>query len=377
LSLLTRELAQKIVERTMNIINRNINVMNEKGMIIGSGDQKRINQVHEGAVAAIEQKRVVEINEEEAKYIKGAKPGLNLPIYFKNEIIGVIGITGHPDEIRGFGLLIKMAAEMILEQAFLVEQIQWDQRLKEEMLYQIISGEGTTDPWFVERAKTLGINLEVPRIAVIIELDSLKRQNALFVLQGLIDSDDLMAIAYTTEIILLKKIHPKRSDWDKDQLLNHLQVWRNKLMDSINVEIKFGIGTYYKNFRNLAQSYNEGKNALEVGKILFAEQDFYWYENMGFPVLIQQILNVENHPFRQHFLSLYKNDKKGELQETLKVYIEENGEINRTAERLYIHRNTLHYRLGKIKEITGKDPKKINELIELYTSMLISLLKNK
>ncbi|WP_339062857.1 sugar diacid recognition domain-containing protein [Tepidibacillus marianensis] len=375
MSLLTRELAQKIVERTMSIIERNINVMNENGMIIGSGDPKRINQVHDGAVAVIKRKDVVEINEDEVKYLKGAKPGVNLPIYFKNEIVGVVGITGHPEEVRGLGLLIKMAAEMILEQAFLIEQIQWDQRLKEEILYQLISGERTTDPWFIERAKTLGIDFDIPRVAVVIEVNSMKRQNVVAILQGMIEPDDLIAIAYTTEIILLKKIKVKWNNWEKEQLVNHLQTWKSKLKEATYLDLKFGIGTYYEDFKYLTQSYNEGKNALEVGSVLFPDQEFYWYEQMGFPILIRQISDVENHPFSQHFRNIHRNDKKGELLQTLKTFIKENGEINRTADRLFIHRNTLHYRLDKIKEITGKDPKKLNDLIELYTSILLALFK--
>ncbi|MFV9510630.1 sugar diacid recognition domain-containing protein [Tepidibacillus sp. LV47] len=385
MKLLTRELAQKIVERTMGIINRNINVMNEKGIIIGSGDSSRINQVHDGAVAVIERGDIVEIDDEEAQFLKGAKPGVNLPIYFKNEIVGVVGITGKPEEVRGFGLLIKMAAEMILEQAFLMEQIQWDERLKEEILHQLITGEITSDPWFKERAKTLGIDLDVPRVAVILELRSnslteealsKKRKKIISILKTLIEPDDLLTLTYTTEIILLKKIRLKDMDWDKDQLFHQLNAWKFRLNHSTNVKMKIGIGTYYQDFKGLFQSYDEAKKTLKVGLTLYPDQDIYWYHDMGFPILIQQISALNNHPLLDHYKKIVSRDKKGELQQTLKAFIEENGEINKTAERLFIHRNTLHYRLDKIKEITGKDPKKLNELIELYTSMLIYILRN-
>ncbi|TCS84200.1 sugar diacid recognition domain-containing protein [Tepidibacillus fermentans] len=385
MKLLTRELAQKIVERTMGIINRNINVMNEKGIIIGSGDSSRINQVHAGAVAVIERGDIVEIDEEEAQFLKGAKPGVNLPIYFKNEIVGVVGITGKPEKVRGFGLLIKMAAEMILDQAFLMEQIQWDERLKEEILHQLITGENTSDPWFKERAKTLGIDLDVPRIVVILELRSnslteealsKKRKKVVSILKSLIEPEDLLTLAYTTEIILLKKIRLKGLETDKDHLFQQLNVWKSRLYHSAKVKIKIGIGTYYQDFKELAQSYDEAKKTLKVGLTLYPDQDIYWYNEMGFPILIQQISAMNNHPLLEHFKKIVYRDKKGELQQTLKVFIEENGEINKTAERLFIHRNTLHYRLDKMKEITGKDPKKLNELIELYTSMLIHTLRN-
>ncbi|NLM04964.1 MAG: PucR family transcriptional regulator, partial [Clostridiales bacterium] len=56
------------------------------------------------------------------------------------------------------------------------------------------------------------------------------------------------------------------------------------------------------------------------------------------------------------------------------IYIRMNGEINRAAEKLYIHRNTLNYRLEKIKEITGRDPKNYKDLLELFIAYIISEL---
>ncbi len=68
--------AQQIVDRTMNIIDHNINVMNSQGVILGSGDKQRLNSVHEGALLAIAQNRTVVIDEGSRHSLHGVKPGV-------------------------------------------------------------------------------------------------------------------------------------------------------------------------------------------------------------------------------------------------------------------------------------------------------------
>ena len=381
MSVLTRELAQTIVERTMGIIQRNINVMNEKGVIIGSGDTERINQPHDGAVKVIAKKEIVEINTANANENQGTKPGVNLPIYFNKEIVGVVGITGEPSEVRGFGLLIKMTAEMILEQAFLIEQIQWDQRLKEEVVYQLIRSDEITDPFFNQRAATLELDLTIPRIAILVEFRQTAneqmirttRQKIISTLGSLKEKEDLIASIQTNQIVLLKNVRLKNGKWEKEFLLNQLNAWIQPFQQQM--DLKLSIGSFYDHYRDLSLSFNEAKKALEVGSILYPEQDIYCYDQMGFPILISQLPDVKKHPFIGHYKTILDNDKNGELRQSLVTFIETNGEIHKTAERLFIHRNTLHYRLDKIKELTGVDPKKLNGLIELYTSMLLYILK--
>ena len=127
---LTKEVAMEIVRRTMHVIGYNVNVMDKRGRIIGSGDGKRLGQSHEGALLAIERRGRFEIDQESAARLQGVLPGTNLVIEFENEIVGVIGITGDPKEVTKYGELVKMTAEMYLEHMKLLEQAQWDKRMK-------------------------------------------------------------------------------------------------------------------------------------------------------------------------------------------------------------------------------------------------------
>lgn len=117
---ISSKLAQEIVARTMKIIPFNVNVMDGRGIILGSGEASRIGDLHAGAQLALAQQRTVEIDSATTRKLHGVQPGVNLPLTVRGQICGVVGLTGDPDAVRQFGELVRVAAEMILEQAQLM-----------------------------------------------------------------------------------------------------------------------------------------------------------------------------------------------------------------------------------------------------------------
>ncbi|OBW95033.1 sugar diacid recognition domain-containing protein, partial [Gallibacterium anatis] len=167
---INKEIAQKIVWRTMKIIPYSVNVMDENGVIIASGNASRLNQRHTGAVLAIRENRVVEITAELAKLWNfEAQEGINLPINYQGKILGVVGISGKPDEVKPFAELVKMSAELIAEQAFVLEQERWHHRYKEEFILQLLNGVLDAE-CCAQQASFFSIDLTKPYVAVIIKL---------------------------------------------------------------------------------------------------------------------------------------------------------------------------------------------------------------
>ncbi len=143
-SLFDARLACSIVDRTMQIINCNVNVMGANGRIIGSGDPARIGEMHEGALLALTQQRVVTIDDASMHSLHGVKPGINLPLKLNNQTVGVIGLTGDPQGLMQFGELVRMTAEMMLEQARLLQLLAHNSRLREELVLSLIRNSGNT-----------------------------------------------------------------------------------------------------------------------------------------------------------------------------------------------------------------------------------------
>lgn len=358
----TKELAQKIVGRTMEIIDCNINVMNEKGVIIGSGDKNRMDQIHEGALMVLKNGSSYEITQQQADTLRGAKPGVNLPIFFNGEIVGVVGLTGLPDQIRNYGKLVRMAAEMIFQEMILIEEIQWDERLKEELVHQLLQQEEPLDSLFFERANRFNINLYLPRMALIIKTEN--RHEVMKVVKKYIANNDLYAML-PDGVVILKSIGAGSASSYAEQL--------EKQLRASVCPYKLSAGSVQADFKGLHTSYQQAKDTLSVGSKLHQEADFYCYSDYQIPVLLRQRAGFqENHDLLQYYEKLKEYDKKKELIETLTIYIEENGEGSTAAKKLFIHRNTLSYRLDKIQDITGKDPRKVKDLLELYVALLLS-----
>ena len=364
---LDKRLAQEIVNRTMTIINWNINVMNEKGIIIASGDERRVDAVHEGALKVIETQAGFEIADTEIGQFHGVKAGINLPIKSFDKVVGVIGITGNPTEIRHYGELVKMAAEMIIQQAFLMEEMQWDERLKEELVTKLLDGQ-EYDALFFDRAKRLGIDVRIPRTAVIIA--SMDKARVFKSLRSKLLKDDLHVV-HQQYIILLKKIALKDGVWNEAATKLELKKWAAYFEKQEGISVKIALGSYHSGMEGLSVSYQEAVHALKVGMKLSPDTTLYFSDDSKLPIFLSQALELGLSVSMEPYVDRLKHqDKKGELLETLLMYVEENGDVNKVASKLFIHRNTLRYRLERINELTGKNPRKLKELVELYLSLL-------
>lgn len=370
---LTTKLAQEIVDRTMAILSRNINVMNERGIIIGSGDSERLSQLHDGALLVLERNETVEINEATAAAMKGAKPGINLPIRFNHQTVGVVGITGRPDDIRHYGQLVKMAAELVLEQSFLLEQMQWKQRLKDELVNQLLHDDDLNEDFLKERATILGIALDAPRIVIVIERSPENSTGPdvklLRTLQYELLKNDLIATTFNEDIVILKEVP---ASGNIEPFLSRIQ----RHLKETGTLFKIASGFPAKSIKELKPSYQTAKRTINIGSIFNPDESVYRFEAYQFEVLLSKLKHDQQ---SAHLFAFYDrllhHDKNGELQTTLQTYINKSGDLNEVAENLFIHRNTLRYRLDKMTEITGKDPRNIKDLLEMYTAKLLYELK--
>lgn len=107
-------IAQKIVNQLSKVISYNINIMDEKGLIIASTDPKRIETFHEIAIQLLTQNQK-QIDVYDSEQLIGTKRGVNLALEYRDAIIGVIGVTGNPDEVRPIAALLKVSVENLYE----------------------------------------------------------------------------------------------------------------------------------------------------------------------------------------------------------------------------------------------------------------------
>ena len=171
-------LARQIVSRAMKILSFSVNVMDERGLIIASGNPERLHQRHEGAVLALTENRVVEISEATAQQLKGVRPGINLPIAYQGELLGVIGISGDPDEVRAYAELVRMTAEMLVGQRNQQAEQQWRRQRCDDLLALLLADSGDS-PRLVDEAQQLGLKPQMARTPYLFELGAGQSAEAL------------------------------------------------------------------------------------------------------------------------------------------------------------------------------------------------------
>lgn len=401
--LLDTHIAKQIVSRTMSILGHNINVMNGQGVILGSGDPQRIGSLHEGALLAIAQNRNVEISQDVAKGLKGVKPGINLPLHYQGQIIGVIGITGAPTELTHYGELLKMTAEMIVEQANLHDKLQWENRQKEEFILQLIKAE--TDEAQLQRwANQLNINLHLPRVAAIIEIserqhpaaspDKKAAANAvphsmnveneahsqrvsetlkqvLHLLQYP-DRGNLIAMTSLSQLVILKPAFLDGKQWDPELENQRIDKLLQRLPAQMDLSFKIALGHFFPEQGGIARSYQTAKETLSLGKQLQPANNKYLFGDFSLQVLLAGLkLDWRGQALAAPYQALALKDKNGQLRKTLAAYITHFGDAQKCANALFIHRNTLRYRLDKIAQLTQTDIQSLHGLLSLYLGQLI------
>ncbi|MBW3695154.1 CdaR family transcriptional regulator [Vibrio sp. T187] len=378
--ILDHQLAQQIVDRTMAIIGYNINVMNHAGIIIGSGEPSRLGQIHDGAILALKHGDSIELNEQSCASLKGVKPGINMILRSNLQVVGIVGITGNPEEIRDFANLVKMTAEMIIDQAALVEQLQWDRRHREEFISAWI-GNNLTQEELADWAARLSIDLSKPRVAVIIEFKQQNTPKSLQSIRKVVDlleypeRDNLVAVISMNEIVVLKPC-TSISQWDSEHESQRIDTLLKRLDEHHISGFNIALGQPFPDSLNVHLSYQSAKQVLHIGKQHRPQQHKFLYEDLRLPVLLSPLNDYwQGEQLCEPIVTLKTKDKSGQLLKTLEALFLCNGNANECAKHLYIHRNTLRYRLDKISEITGLSTSDFIGLAELYIAYQISKLR--
>ena len=301
---------------------------------------------------------------------------------FNQKVIGVVGISGKPEVVRNYGELVKMTAELIIEQAELMSKIEWDKRHREELVMQLINGSNLNDSQLMAIAERLQLDLSQPRIASIIRVQSKSgEQLTLTNLQHLIhllenpERDNLVGITSVSmnEVVVLKPITLNKDGWSKSFEQQRVQKLLRRIEKEANYTIKIALGDYFPTLSGLSQSYLTAKATMDsVLDNENSDQQVFFYQDHILPVLLHG-LKEEHWRYEQlqrPLQDLKLQDSRGTLLKTLKVFFEQNCDLAQTSERLHIHRNTLRYRLDNIEEKTGLNINKLSDITWLYLAVL-------
>ncbi|MBD3964281.1 carbohydrate diacid regulon transcriptional regulator CdaR [Xanthomonas citri pv. citri] len=383
---LDRTLAQSIVDRAMTIIDGNVNVMDHSGVIIASGEPARIGQLHEGALLVLSRQGRVEIDAALAQQLDAVRPGVNLPLIAEGRIVGCVGLTGDPQRIGQQAELVRMAAEAMLEQAGLLRLLARDARLREEVTLGLIRPDGPT-PALAGWAERLGIALELPRVAAVIEVesDSLDLDAMLVELQRLHtllstpERGNLIAATALNELVVLKPALDRRGHWDVEEQRRRAHSLLERMRASSRLRIRLALGQYFPQSNGLALSHQiarttmrigKARTTMRIGKARTPHADAFFYDDYRLPVLVDDLRQAwQAEELRKPLQALLAQDRRSQLLKTLSVWFGAGMRMAPTAKALGIHRNTLDYRMQRIQELCAVDLGNTDDCMRLYLAL--------
>ncbi|WP_163537454.1 sugar diacid recognition domain-containing protein [Gracilibacillus sp. YIM 98692] len=356
-------LANSVISELTDVLDEDLIIVDVHGVIIASTESKRIDNFHEGAKQVIDyQLEQLIITEDDTRKWIGVKAGINLPIVFLGEIIGVIGITGNPDNVIIHGQLVKKMTELLIKENYDNEQLDWRSRTLEMLLQSWLKIDVDMKELH-NQAKFLHINLTLHRRVVLLgytQETSNWIQRRIWedvYYQFFMSNDDLIVRWEKDKLLILFAYSNRRSDDSIIKLLNKIQEF---IYEKYKLFAIVGIGNKKKPneiYLSLKEAYIAYKETSTYKPIVFEK-------NLDLELYLREIQPETQKKVLERSLSSVIEDS--DLLETLQVFLKCDLSYVTTAKELHVHVNTLHYRINKIETITGISMKKIRNVVLVY-----------
>ena len=221
------------------------------------------------------------------------------------------------------------------------------------------------------RAKELHFSTDAPRAVFLIRQVGHGDVATVDVLTGMFPDkmQDFVLSVNETDVAVIKQISGSVTAEDLEKIAVSME---ETLKNELRIKTIIGIGTVAERLRELADSYKEAQTAIEVGKVFDTEKSIMHYENLGIGRLIYQLPTTLCEIFLKEVFK--KNSLDSLDQETLftiNKFFENSLNVSETSRKLFVHRNTLVYRLEKIRKLTGLDLRQFDHAIVFRVALMV------
>ncbi len=323
----------------------------------------------EGKEVATTMEAPVSYRDEAAEFAKSPADSQEIKgcQYFKifddNLVEYIMVVTGSGDDAHLVG---KMAAFQI--QNLMVaykERFDKDNFVKNLLLDNLLLVD------IYSRAKKLRIDTNTDRIVMILECENTRDINVLETVRMICGNSnrDFVTAVDERDIIVVKDLSEGSSQ-------RHIEDSAESLLKSLEREglrkIRIAYGTVVPELKEVSRSYKEAKMAMDVGKIFFEERKLVAYEELGIGRLIYQLPLPLCKMFIKEIFGDYEFDTlDNEMITTINKFFENSLNVSETSRQLFIHRNTLVYRLDKLQRATGLDLRLFDDAITFYIALMV------
>ena len=372
--MLNKFFSERFIENARSYTHYKFTVMNPDGMIIAATETERVGNFHEASYRMMQEGRdIIFVTPEDVKKYFGVKPGIDVPIVYKNKMMGAIGITGIPHEVRPAIVIAKMAFETMLEyddyQHNIIKKSSERELFRDYLLY---SETKHTDE-LRALAQRLKYNINLFRVPILFELSNrIYSDDKLFLLElhNLCHENDMIFTTHEGDILIYKYVQINQDEIIlriNHELENFIDTVSN-VFDKREIFYKYYRGSLQNNFDNYSSGF---KHCRWMQRNNYAGEDFFNYLEEYFTSLIP-ILEQNN--IYSAIADLMDQQLREVLIDNFNTLKTSNFNLSIASQDLFIHKNTLIFRLNKIKNFFGIDPLH-NNSDQFFLSLLHSFLK--
>ena len=351
---MSNRLFQTIIHQMKDVVGRTIGVIDENGIVIASSEVQRIG--------------------ESRQKIKDELPYSSDNMTLDGYTYRFIGTEGKGECIvfvEGDDSHATKMCQLISISLGNIKSLYDDKYDKGSFVKNIILDNILPSDIYI-KSNELHLNSEEKRVVIVIKFQGTSHTPPYEVIERLIpdkQKDYVISIS-EQDIVVVKEVSDNLTG---ENLETYAQTLLKDATEATGAKLLIGLSSVVDNLKDLARAYKEAKISLEVGKVFDIEHPIMSYENLGIGRLIYQLPTT----LCQLFLGeVFKkgsiNELDGEIIETIKKFFENNLNVSETSRQLYVHRNTLVYRLDKIQKITGLDLRIFDEAIIFKVAMMVN-----
>lgn len=389
--MLNSAIAQSIVDITMSVLHVNVNIMDVNGTVIAAGDKSRIGTFHCAAAEVIATGQKKAVSAQEAATMDNVEPGATYPIVYKGEVIGALGMTGAPEYVDKFVELGALYALLFIEQEDMKQRVFQEQRVRESILLDLFTGRCLKDAdFFLQRLAGLNYRLDKAHRVIAVRLEALEHQTDMILCQQIKDHlTDLLAgkricgapligCFIQSQLALLAPVQNKPCA--PERFAAEVKDLYDCLRQATGNQVLIAIDGICESWMDIPAAFAQAKGTLEIAcrynqKDGVIRSDDYLTEYTLLHIPAQE---------RQRFTSTVlgklctgKPRQRELLLQTLRTYFQNDMNAQKTAEELFIHRNTLNMRLNKIREWSGLSPQRFQDAFNLRMAIILMDLEEK
>lgn len=347
------KLFQTLSEKYSEIIGKEIGVTDESGVIIAHSNFQMIGSLDADVTDFLHSKGQSQVIQDKIYY----------KVIIKNKVEFVAFIKSVEEQDMKFLELFSL--NILNLKSFYDEKYDKNTFIKNIIVENILPGD------ILLKAKELHIDYNLSRVVFLVNSASEKDIHVHEVIESLFPNKnkDFVVVIDNDNIALVKEVKTKD---DYKELSKIAKSILDTLNSELMVKASIGIGTIINNLKDITKSYKEAQMSMIIGNIFSADQKVYDYNNLGLGRLVYHIPTT----LCQLFLDEVFKDKSAdsldnETMLTIQKFFENNLNVSETARQLYIHRNTLVYRLDKIKRLTGLELTSFDDAVTFKIAVLV------